>query len=172
MLGAGTFINPLLKVVTVVAVLAATYFFIIEPVLDTAEEEIGRASDRQEQAFRESEERSRQLDLQLARSQATSYAQGLRAGSQPWHEAADEVLRCAREAGDNATRMQRCANFGEVVTSETLSDRNFATSYADSLDAQGSGADAARVRDCVRDAGYKPAPMQRCYDLADRLLFG
>jgi hypothetical protein len=172
LLGAGTFINPLLKIVTVVAVLAATYFFILEPVLDTAEDEIDRAANRQEQAFRESEQRSRQMDLQFSRSQATSYAQGLRAGSQPWHEAADEVLSCVRDAGDDPARMERCANFGEVVTSETLSDRNFATSYADSLDAQGNTADAERVRDCVADAGYKPAPMQRCYDLADQLLFG
>jgi hypothetical protein len=41
LIGAATFINPLLKVVTVVAILAATYFFVIEPVLDTAEEEAG-----------------------------------------------------------------------------------------------------------------------------------
>jgi hypothetical protein len=35
MLGAGTVINPIIKIVTVVAVLAATYFFIVKPVLDT-----------------------------------------------------------------------------------------------------------------------------------------
>ena len=60
----------------------------------------------------------------------------------------------------------------KILTTEALSDRNFATSYADSLAAQGKTAEAKRVRDCVADAGFKPAPMQRCYDLADELLFG
>jgi hypothetical protein len=38
MLGAGTIINPIIKIVTTVAVLAAAYFFIVKPVLDTTEE--------------------------------------------------------------------------------------------------------------------------------------
>src|ERR671934_2844868 len=37
MLGAGTFISALLRVVTTVAVLAAVYFFIVKPVLETTE---------------------------------------------------------------------------------------------------------------------------------------
>jgi hypothetical protein len=35
MLGAGTVINPIIKIVTTVAILAAVYFFIIKPTLDT-----------------------------------------------------------------------------------------------------------------------------------------
>jgi hypothetical protein len=35
MLGAGTVINPIIKIVTTVAVLAAIYFFIMKPILDT-----------------------------------------------------------------------------------------------------------------------------------------
>ncbi len=35
MLGAGTVINPIIKVVTTVAILAAVYFFIVKPTLDT-----------------------------------------------------------------------------------------------------------------------------------------
>ena len=35
MLGAGTVINPIIKIVTTVAILAAAYFFIVKPVLDT-----------------------------------------------------------------------------------------------------------------------------------------
>ena len=38
MLGAGTVINPIIKIVTTVAILAATYVFIVKPVLDTTEE--------------------------------------------------------------------------------------------------------------------------------------
>ena len=37
MVGAGTFLNPLLKVVTTVAILAAIYFFMVRPILDTTE---------------------------------------------------------------------------------------------------------------------------------------
>ncbi len=35
MLGAGTVINPIIRIITIVAVLAATYLFIVKPVLDT-----------------------------------------------------------------------------------------------------------------------------------------
>ena len=37
MIGAGTIINPILKIVTTVAILAAVYFFIVKPTLDTTE---------------------------------------------------------------------------------------------------------------------------------------
>ena len=40
MLGAGTIINPIIKVVTTVAILAAVYFFIVKPTLDTTEDAI------------------------------------------------------------------------------------------------------------------------------------
>ena len=52
------------------------------------------------------------------------------------------------------------------------SDRSFALSYADSLHAQGDSAAALRVRSCVKQAGFEVAPMQRCRNLADDLLFG
>jgi hypothetical protein len=39
-IGAGTVINPIIKIVTVVAILAATYLFIVKPVLDTTESTI------------------------------------------------------------------------------------------------------------------------------------
>ena len=38
MIGAGTVINPIIKIVTTVAILAAVYFFAIKPVLDTTED--------------------------------------------------------------------------------------------------------------------------------------
>ena len=37
MIGAGTVINPIIKIVTTVAILAAVYFFAIKPTLDTTE---------------------------------------------------------------------------------------------------------------------------------------
>jgi phage-related protein len=37
MIGAGTVINPIVKIVTTIAILAAVYFFIVKPTLDTTE---------------------------------------------------------------------------------------------------------------------------------------
>lgn len=37
MIGAGTVINPIIKVATTVAILAAVYFFFVKPALDTTE---------------------------------------------------------------------------------------------------------------------------------------
>ena len=37
MIGAGTIISPIIKIVTTVAILAAVYFFIVKPTLDTTE---------------------------------------------------------------------------------------------------------------------------------------
>jgi hypothetical protein len=44
-IGAGTIINPIIKIVTVVAILAATYLFIVKPVLDTTESTIEASLD-------------------------------------------------------------------------------------------------------------------------------
>jgi predicted PurR-regulated permease PerM len=37
MIGAGTIISPIIKIVTTVAILAAVYFFFVKPALDTTE---------------------------------------------------------------------------------------------------------------------------------------
>ena len=43
MIGAGTIINPILKIVTTVAILGAVYLFIVKPTLDTTEDITDRA---------------------------------------------------------------------------------------------------------------------------------
>ena len=40
MLGAGTVINPIIKIITTIVILAASYFFIVRPVLDTTDNAI------------------------------------------------------------------------------------------------------------------------------------
>ena len=45
MLGAGTIINPILKIVTTVAILAAVYLFIVKPTLDTTNSAFDSFSD-------------------------------------------------------------------------------------------------------------------------------
>jgi hypothetical protein len=45
MLGAGTVINPIIRIVTVVAILAAVYIFIVKPTLDTTNSAFDSFSD-------------------------------------------------------------------------------------------------------------------------------
>ena len=77
-----------------------------------------------------------------------------------------------KRAGTDAGAMERCDERGQRLVQTVHSDRSFALSYADSLAAQGDGAGASQVERCVKGAGFKPAAMERCRDLADDLLFG
>ena len=45
MLGAGTVINPLIKIITTVAILGAVYLFIVKPALDTTNNAFDSISD-------------------------------------------------------------------------------------------------------------------------------
>jgi hypothetical protein len=45
MLGAGTVINPIIKIVTTVAILAAVYILVLKPVLDTTDKAFDSVSD-------------------------------------------------------------------------------------------------------------------------------
>src|SRR5687768_7023563 len=47
MIGAGTIINPIIKIVTTVVILGAVYLFFVKPALDTTEEISDRAFDTQ-----------------------------------------------------------------------------------------------------------------------------
>ena len=169
MLGAGTIINPIIKIVTTVAILAAVGFFIVRPILDTTEKAIDSADAQLKESQRASQRASRAFDLDFARSRSQAFAGSLQGA---WPAAARAIDSCVRNAGDSAARMARCDRLGQKLVHAVQSDRSFALSYAGSLDAQGSDADARRVRDCVKRAGFKPAAMQRCRDKADHLLFG
>jgi hypothetical protein len=61
MLGAGTIINPIIKIVTTVAILAAVYFFIVKPTLDTT----GDAFDAFSDAFPDVDNLSSDLQDQI-----------------------------------------------------------------------------------------------------------
>jgi hypothetical protein len=168
-LGAGTVINPLIKVITTVIILGAVGLFIVKPALDTTEkafdsvgDSIGNVNDSTNDAFDNAQ-------LNAAESRADSYASSLLGA---WPAAAREVDRCVRAAGENLTAMEACAELGQTLVHTVQSDRSFALSYADSLASQGDNAGAERVRDCVKEAGFKAGAMQRCRDLADDLLFG
>jgi hypothetical protein len=50
-LGAGTVIGPILKIVTTVVILGAVYLFIVKPVLDTTDDVIDRSFDAFDESF-------------------------------------------------------------------------------------------------------------------------
>lgn len=169
MIGAGTFLNPLLKIVTTVAILAAFYFFILRPVLDTTEKlggEVGRQIQAQQVGGNQG---TSDFELDLARNRATSFADSLRSN---WPEAFREVRTCIQDADRDTRAMKRCDDLGRRLLTQAQSDRTFSLSYADTLDSQGSSGEADRVRACIAGAGFQVGRIQRCRDLADRLVFG
>jgi hypothetical protein len=168
MLGAGTVINPILKIVTTVAVLAATYFFIIEPILDTTENAISEGSKQAERAQREAAERSEQIQIDVLESRIGASLPSL---ASSWPQAAREIRSCAKRAGRERQALERCLRLQQTITG-MLSNRNVSLSYANSVGAQGNAAGAERIERCVADAGFKPGAMSRCRELADDLLFG
>src|SRR5262245_35033381 len=108
MIGAGTIISPIIKIVTTVAILAAAYFLIVRPVLDTTEDVTKSATDsfnqgieQGNQAAAEADAEASAAEINSARQSATSYANSLLAGSQPWPEASKAVLNCVKSAGDD-----------------------------------------------------------------------
>lgn len=169
MLSAGTFINPILKIITTVAILAAVGFFIVKPILDTTEKISGDVNDQIRNASGQIEADISDSQLQSLRSQIASYISSV---ATSWPAAGREIRACARNAGENGIKLERCREYAVGIAHGTLSLYNFATSYADSLAAQGESAGAERVRSCVKEAGFKERQMQRCRDLADELLFG
>ena len=169
MIGAGTIINPILKIVTTVAILGAVYIFFVKPILDTTEEISGNVGAQVRQGLDDANEASEDFDLNFAKDRAESFASSLRT---QWPEAAREVTNCVREADKDAKAMEKCDEFGHELITEGQSPRNFSLSYADSLSAQGDTAAAAQVENCVENAQFDVRDLQKCRDLADRLLFG
>jgi hypothetical protein len=168
-IGAGTVINPIIKVVTTIVILAAVGFFIVRPVLDTTEKVIDETGRQINEAAAQSQQAIHDSNVSSAESRAASYIQSLQSS---WPAAAREVRGCVQKAGEEIRELNRCVDFGQRLVHTVQSDRAFALSYADSLESQGRGTEAERVRDCVKEAGFQTAPMQRCRNLADHLLFG
>jgi hypothetical protein len=168
LIGAGTVINPIIKIVTTVAIVAAIGIFIVRPVLDTTEDAIDKAG-------RFADETSASVNASVSNAQIdsmrTQIAARITSLASTWPEAARALRNCARDAGRDALRLERCESLARRVSS-MQSDRNFSTSYATALRAQGEEAAAARIEDCVDKAGFDPGPMGHCRELADQLLFG
>jgi hypothetical protein len=104
MIGAGTFINPLLKIITVVAVLGATYLFIVRPVLDTTEEVSSNINDSVSQSLQSTND---QIDKALQQSGAAQTVE-IPQSSQNSLKEANRLLDCIQRANGNVDKIQRC----------------------------------------------------------------
>lgn len=105
MIGAGTFINPLLKVVTTVAILAATYFLLVRPILDTTETTIDRAFDSVNPAL---ENTQQQINRATRRQGVQNFK--IPASSQQSLEQANKLLDCITKAQGDVAEIQACNN--------------------------------------------------------------
>ena len=112
MIGAGTFLNPLIKIVTTVAILAAVYVFAIRPVLDTTEELSGKAFEQSEQ-IRDGVQES--ISQSLRESRRTARQNGVQTfevskSSQGSLKDANRLLGCVQRAQGDVAKIQACSD--------------------------------------------------------------
>ena len=121
MLGAGTIINPITKVITTVAILAAVYFFILKPALESTERissSVTESSQDIQRDVQQSIQDSLNLSNQAAGNQvkdAVKDAQqalneaGINNGT-PGAETGTALLDCINAANGNIEAIQACTN--------------------------------------------------------------
>jgi hypothetical protein len=108
MIGAGTVINPIIKIVTTVIILGAVYLFFVKPALDTTEditENVTGAfpnSNELQQQIQESFQgvpNSAQLQKQIQQSFKSSGSGKINT---------DKLLECVQNANQDVAKLQRC----------------------------------------------------------------
>ena len=97
MLGAGTVINPIIKIVTVIVVLGASYLFIVKPILDTTNKAF--ESSGIDQIGKSLQHLGPQIEREVKRSFRVTKAQG----GNP-----QKLLKCVKRANQNVERIERC----------------------------------------------------------------
>ena len=102
MIGAGTFLSPLIKVVTTVAILAAAYFFIVKPVLNTTESAFDSVGTGIE-GFNDLGP-----NLQDSIREAQNLAEEQQASSDAQIKEANKLLNCISEASGDVNEIQKC----------------------------------------------------------------
>jgi hypothetical protein len=108
MIGAGTFINPLLKVITTVAILAAAYFFIVKPALDTTEAVSDNISESVNFDNFDDLDSSVQPQIEHAVKKAQKLQENAQAASAAQINNANKLLNCISNASGNVNAIQRC----------------------------------------------------------------
>jgi predicted PurR-regulated permease PerM len=102
----GMLTSSVLRLAVTVGILAAVYFFIVKPVLDTTNNAIESAnsysSGLQSDIGRQIQRSIRQTNRQVQRQIKRSYRQS------PNHARQQHLLRCVQRAHGNVNRIQRC----------------------------------------------------------------
>ena len=103
MIGAGTIISPIIKIVTTVAILGAVYLFIVKPTLDTTRDitdnvgsSISESFDSFSPGVQESIREARKLQRQANRS------------SQAQIQDATKLLNCINGASGDVDKISSC----------------------------------------------------------------
>jgi F0F1-type ATP synthase membrane subunit b/b' len=118
MVGAGTFLNPLLKVVTTVAILAAVYFFLVRPILDTTENISGGVLNSVNQGLSQAakaQRQAKQAEKQAQRQGAQSFE--IQAGGLSLKQA-QRIQRCVHDAGQDVDALQACGERANRLASQ------------------------------------------------------
>jgi len=108
MLGAGTFVSAMIRLVTTVAILAAVYFFIVKPVLDTTKDvtnSFSPAFQSAQRALRQSgvnpSKIRHQIKVSVSKTTHNIDTSGLPKDAQ-------RVLNCISHANGDVNKIQNC----------------------------------------------------------------
>ncbi len=105
MIGAGTFINPLLKIITTVVILGAVYLLFVRPILDTTEHAFDTVAPAIQQAERLG---GPQVDKAIRKAQHLQ--NDASQVSQAQLKQADKLLNCIQDASGNIDKITACNN--------------------------------------------------------------
>lgn len=118
MIGAGTIINPIIKIVTTVAILAAVYFFIVKPALDTTENVSRDINHSINQSFRQTNKQVDDAFDDLNKNQQTQITKSIKGTNVKIDDAEipaaakaqQKILECVQRAAPDTAAMQACVN--------------------------------------------------------------
>jgi predicted PurR-regulated permease PerM len=114
MLGAGTFISALLRVVTTVAILAAVYFFIVKPILHTTETVTRRINVSQSAALKSANRAIRQANVESQRAQNRALRQArITIRKVTTHTSSNAkaplaIVHCIQRANGDVAKIEAC----------------------------------------------------------------
>ncbi len=106
MIGAGTIISPIIKIVTTVAILAAAYVFIIKPTLDTTEKVTDSVSNSFGESFGEAGGLSPSIEKSIR--QAEKLQEQAAQASQTQVQDANKLLGCITRAEQDVEKITAC----------------------------------------------------------------
>jgi F0F1-type ATP synthase membrane subunit b/b' len=132
MLGADTAVSALLRIVGTVAVLAAVYFFIVKPVLNTTEKVSHDVNHSVNQSFHQSQANQRRVQRTVRQAerqanqaikqaglqahqatiqvqkQVKKAAKGGQANTSGLPKSAQRVINCIQHANGDVTKLEKC----------------------------------------------------------------